>query len=313
MALVNTITELKESIDNYFNTIDRDQLIFLVNTIKNCSGTVFLTGIGKSGLIASVFAHMLMSIGTCSEFLDPVNALHGDVGKLRSSSIVIMFSKSGSNVELIELCENLKQRNVKTYLITCVKQSSLHAITNYTVFIPLDFETGSFSLAPLTSSILQLITSNIIVSELMKEISKEDYSLNHPGGSIGKKLTMRVKNVVRKVPMCTKDEKLLDILPRITGGMVGCILITSAVLEGIFTDGDLRRALEKYGSEALRKSMSVLMTENPITINIDDLAYNALVKMECNDKKSVKELVVLENNTPVGIVSLHDLALLFGC
>lgn len=172
MALVNTITELKESIDNYFNTIDRDQLIFLVNTIKNCSGTVFLTGIGKSGLIASVFAHMLMSIGTCSEFLDPVNALHGDVGKLRSSSIVIMFSKSGSNVELIELCENLKQRNVKTYLITCVKQSSLHAITNYTVFIPLDFETGSFSLAPLTSSILQLITSNIIVSELMKEISK---------------------------------------------------------------------------------------------------------------------------------------------
>jgi arabinose-5-phosphate isomerase len=315
MSINNLINKTKQLLNNFLDRLDPKPIESIVEMIHQHQGLIFLSGVGKSGMIAQKIAQTLTSTGTRAFYISPTDSMHGDLGQIAKDDAVFLISKSGESDELIAMLPSL--RNKEAYIIAVVsnENSRLSKGSDKTILLPFEQELCPFDLAPTVSTTQQLIFGDLLAISLMqkKEISKDQFAKNHPAGRLGKRLTMKVKDLMLRdahVPLCLGDQKLGDILVDFSSKRAGCMLVIDdgKKLKGIFTDGDLRRALQKHGSEVLQMKMDDLMIKQPRKVVSDMMAYEAMKYMEGDQKSPIMVLPVVElDDRVVGLVKLHDI------
>jgi len=280
-----------------------------------CESKVIITGIGKSAFIARKIAATMTSTGTRAVFLHPSDALHGDIGILHSSDVVVILSNSGETDEILGMLPYLKNRGVPLIAIVGNVNSTVARNADAVLDASVDKETCPFNLAPTASTTVALAIGDALALTVMqiKGLTPEDFALNHPAGRLGKRLTLKVSDLMRKGddnPSVLPSASWLEVVSAITSGGLGAVnVVTDAgMLAGIITDGDLRRAVQKINPmEFGTLSAEGLMTRNPITTTPDELAYAALQLME-NRPSQISVLPVVDvDRRSVGLLRLHDL------
>ena len=264
------LVEQHRLLTRFVDDVDASDVAAFATRLARCRGTVVLTGVGKSGFICQKIAASFASIGLRATYLDPLGALHGDLGNVRDGDVVVMFSKSGSTEELLKLVPPVSHKGATTVAVTCSAHNSLSKLCDMHVHLPLEKELCVFNLAPVTSTVVQLTFGDTVTALLMEhfQLSKESYYLNHPAGSIGRKLSLCVDDVMcvgDKMPVVSTETTLSDALAEMSRCVLGCVLLKNAddSLAGIFTDGDLRRLLTNArGVCDLSMPMSRCMTTN---------------------------------------------------
>ena len=302
-------------LNHFFEELDLVQLEKMIGILRECRGIILLSGIGKSGLVAEKISVTLTSTGTRSLFVSPINALHGDIGIVTENDMIILISKSGESDELLHLVPFLRNKGVKILSIVSNPESRLAKASNFVLTIPTDREICPYNLAPTTSTVMQMIIGDILAISLMeiKQFSQDQYAMNHPSGRIGRRLVMKVIDLMltgSAIPLCGPEDTLVDTLVELSNKRCGCVLVVddNRKLLGIFTDGDLRRTLQKIGSNALEIKMKEIMTQTPRTIRPEELAWTALQKMEADPKHPITVLAVVdEADTVAGVIKLHDI------
>ncbi|MCE5318371.1 MAG: KpsF/GutQ family sugar-phosphate isomerase [Parachlamydia sp.] len=305
----------REALDHFFTHVDHAQLQKLLEILQACKGIVIITGVGKSGLVAEKFAVTLTSTGSRALYLSPANALHGDIGIITDQDVFIMLSKSGESDELLNLVPYVRNKGAKIIAIVTNPASRLGKACDFSLTLPLERELCPYDLAPTTSTVIQMIVGDVLAIALMrlKNISYDQYAMNHPAGRIGRRIFTKVKDLMltgQAVPLCHPEERLMDVLVTLSDKRCGCILVVDAEqrLLGIFTDGDLRRSLQKLGVKSLESNMEELMTRTPRWISDKDLAWAALLKMEADQKHPITVLAVLNDEEQVvGVIKMHDI------
>lgn len=304
----------REAVNSFFNGIDVAKTEELLNHLAKCEGALIFTGVGKSGLVAKKIAMTMTSCGTRAMFLSPVDALHGDLGIATNRDILIAFSKSGESDELLALIPALRNKGTEVVSIVCNDQSRLAKASDLVLTIPMQKELCPYNMAPTTSTVTQMIIGDILTIGLMqlKNFSLDDYAGNHPAGSIGRRISLRVKDLMIKdqaIPRCSASDKLVDTLVELSQKKCGCVLVTdiNQKLLGIFTDGDLRRALQKLGADALQSPIEQLMTRGAKTTAPEELVYTAMQLMESDQKNAITTLPVIDKDQVVGLIKLHDI------
>lgn len=306
--------ETRENLSYFFEQVDLEPIRRLISHLLDSKGTLFLTGVGKSGIIAKKIAMTLASSGTKAIYLSPLDALHGDIGVVSEGDTVLLFSKSGETDELLHLCPAL--RNKKAVIVAVVSNaiSRLVKASDIQVILPVVKELCPFDMVPTTSTLVQLLFGDLLAIALMqaKRFTVDDFAENHPSGRLGKRMTYRVKDLMitgKAVPLAFPDDLLITVLAEISGKKCGCLLVADkdARLLGIFTDGDLRRSLQKYGTILLHKPLKELMTQNPSCIDSKTLAYVALKNMEQDPKRLITHLPVVDDGKLVGLLKMHDI------
>ncbi len=282
-----------------------------VDIILNCKGKVVITGIGKSGLIAQKISSTFSSTGTPSVFLHPVEAVHGDIGIIMKNDVCLIISQSGETEEVIELLPSLKRLGIPIIAITGKKNSTLAKKSDCFLNSYVEKEACPMGLAPTASTTLQLALGDSLAVVLLKlkNFKKEDFAMLHPGGSLGKKLILKVKDIMHtgaEVPKVYFNTRLKEAMLVMTNKRFGCTAIVddNCRIAGIFTDGDLRRLFEK-NENPYNLTMREIMTKNPKKINENELVVSALSKME---KNAITVLLIPDNkNRLKGIIHLHDI------
>jgi arabinose-5-phosphate isomerase len=291
------------------------QLERALTLLTGCEGKVIVTGIGKSAFIARKIAATMTSTGTRAVFLHPSDALHGDIGILHSSDVVVILSNSGETDEILGMLPYLKNRGVPLIAIIGNVNSTVARNADAVLDASVDKETCPFNLAPTASTTVALAIGDALALTVMqiKGLTPEDFALNHPAGRLGKRLTLRVSDLMRKGddnPTVLPSASWLEVVSAITRGGLGAVNVVSdaGMLAGIITDGDLRRAVQKINPEDFRTlSAEGLMTRNPTTTTPDELAYAALQLME-NRPSQISVLPVVDGERrSVGLLRLHDL------
>jgi arabinose-5-phosphate isomerase len=313
--LKELLAQEKISLDYFFDHIDLSQAEGLVEDILACKGVVVFTGVGKSGLVAEKIAVTMASTGSKAIYLSPTNALHGDMGMVDSNDIFVILSKSGESDELLTLIPAVRNKGAKIVAIISNDNSRLAKASDTVILLPLKKELCPFNLVPTTSTTIQMIFGDLLSIAIMsrKNFSLDQYALNHPAGRIGKRITLRVRDLMlsgTQLPICDPQATLQEVLVELSNKKCGCIMVAneSQQLQGIFTDGDLRRALQAHGSKALEKSMGQLMVNSAKFVSPDILAWDAMQLMEEDQKRPITVLPVLkEDKTIVGILKMHDI------
>lgn len=308
-------SEQRKQIDSFFSKVDLKASEKLLQMMLECQGVIFFSGIGKSEFIAKKIAVTMTSTGTKALYLSPSNALHGDIGMVSQKDLFIFISKSGESDELLTLIPYLRNKGVTLVSLVCHPGSRLAKACDFTILLPLEKELCPFNLAPTTSAAIQLLYGDILAVALMrhKQVDLELYKSNHPAGRIGKRITLKVRDLMLKeesIPWSKPVDKLGDVLVDLSNKRCGCLLVTDDQrhLKGIFTDGDLRRALQRYGSKALDRQLEELMTKTPRWIRDDVLAIEAVQLMEADQKCPITVLPVLSDSKKVvGIIKMHDI------
>ena len=299
---------------NYVKNALDSSFIQLVNicvkTLDN-GGKLVLSGVGKSGHIGQKISATLASTGSTAVFMHPVEAMHGDLGILSDKDILITLSYSGETDELIRVLPAAKRLGVKIASITGVKDSSLTQWCDVNVIMTVPKEACPFNLAPTTTTTALLALGDALAMVLLQErgFCKSDYGRLHPGGAIGKAVTLTVADVMRSnerfvtvPPTLTVKDTLLKMTKARSGSAV--IIDQSETLQGIFTDGDFRRHIED-DLNILNEPVAKFMTKNPTTANANDLAVTILKILE---EKHIDDIIVKDKNEkPVGIVDIQDL------
>jgi arabinose-5-phosphate isomerase len=281
-----------------------------VELIYSCKGKVVVTGVGKSGLIGQKIASTLASTGTPSFFMHPAEGLHGDLGMLSRGDLVIAISSSGESEEVSQILPVVKRMGLPLIAMTGNPNSTLASAADATLNVSVKEEACPLGLAPTASTTATLAMGDALAVAVLDKrgFDKEGFALRHPGGSLGKRLLLKVSDLMHKgkeIPL-VKDETLMkEALFEITSKRLGItgVLNNKGVLEGAITDGDLRRAIEK-GVDILHSKASEIMTRNPKRIDIDSLAAEALRKME---EHSITSLFVMDGDSVAGVIHLHDL------
>lgn len=304
----------KESLDYFFANIELQRCEILIEKILSSCGVLFFTGVGKSGFIAQKIAATLMSTGTKAFFLHPIDALHGDLGMLSAHDLVLILSKSGETEELLQLLPSLRNKYATIIAVCSVANSRLVKGADFEVILPCKQELCPFDLAPTTSTQIQLLFGDILAMELMerKKFTLNGYAENHPGGQIGRRILFKVKDLMQNsIPTCNPENRLEEVLLEFTNKRCGCLIVVDEKrrLRGIFTDGDLRRALQSHGASILQTELGQLMSPVPKVIFEDAPAWEAIKLMESDQKHPVMVLPVLEKSSGevVGIIKMHDL------
>jgi arabinose-5-phosphate isomerase len=282
-----------------------------IQTLIVCKGRVVLTGMGKSGLIARKIVATLNSTGPPAIYLHPTDAMHGDLGMVRKEDVVIVISKSGNTQEISNLIPLLKRINVKLIGIGADKSSKLAEDCDIFLSIAVKEEACPHDLAPTSSTTATLVLGDALSVVLlqMRGFTVDDFAYLHPGGSLGKRLSLEISEIMiqgEKIPVVKLDTPLKDVIMEITSKRLGttCVVDETGVLKGIITDGDLRRLLERtLDIKDLRADD--IMTKNPKVMKPQYLASFALQQME--NYKITSLIITDEQNRPVGIVHLHDL------
>jgi arabinose-5-phosphate isomerase len=311
--LKNLFETQRKYLNHFFENIDIEKSKKILNTFLECKGNIIFTGVGKSGIIAQKIATTMLSTGTKAFYLSSVDALHGDMGMISEKDLFVILSKSGESKELIQLIPHVNQKKAKIISIVSNKNSKLAKLSDLYISLPVKKEICPFNLAPTTSAAVQLLFGDILTVALMKNknFSLDDYAVNHPYGSIGKKITLKVEQLMLKgknIPLCFEKDLLVDVIDVLSSKRCGCLIVVDEkfCLKGIFTDGDLRRAIEGNRKTFLYKKIKDLMTVNPKTVLKDALAWDAMKEMERNGKL-VTVLPVLEGKKVIGIIRMHDI------
>lgn len=312
--LKELFTEYQRNLNYFFDHVNLVKAEEIFQLLLSCEGMVIFTGVGKSGIIGDKLAKTLISTGTKSLFLPPMNALHGDIGIVTANDLLICISKSGESEELLSLIPFAKKKRAKTIAWVSNEKSKLYERCDVSILLPLNKELCPFDLAPTTSTSIQLIFGDVLSIAMMKAkgFSLDDYALNHPAGAIGKKISLTVSDVMlegERLPLCRPNDRLREALVTLTDKKCGCLLITdeAGILCGVFTDGDLRRALQKEPAAMLEKTMEELMTPSCLATEKEVRAVEALKKMQYDQKRWVTVLPVTESGKIVGLLRMHDL------
>jgi len=302
----------RSHLNQFFDTVDAEKLSKVFEALLSCEGLIVISGVGKSGLIAQKIAATFVSTGTRTVFLDPTDALHGGIGILSSRDVFLALSKSGESEELLELIPFVRKKGAKIIAVVSDPTSRLAKASDLIAHLPVMKELCPFDLAPTTSTTIQLIFGDILAIALMKakQFAASDFAMNHPAGFLGKKSTLKVADLMVKgndLPLCRGKDLLIDVLHELTSKRSGCILVVdeTSSLEGIFTDGDLRRAIFLKKEKALQMSMHSLMTKSPRTTSPQQLAIAALRKME--EEGPVTVLPVIDKKQVTGLLRMHDI------
>ena len=302
-----TILAESEAIANLVNFLD-DNFINAINFMHNSNGRIIVTGIGKSANIASKIVATFNSTGTPAIFMHAADAIHGDLGIIQKNDVVICISKSGNTPEIKVLVPLIKNYGNKIIAITGNIESFLGSNADFTLNSYVEKEACPNNLAPTTSTTAQLVIGDALAVCLLElnNFSSNDFAKYHPGGALGKKLYLRVSDIIEKneLPQVSLTTLIKDVIIEISKKRLG----TTAVIDnnkivGIITDGDLRRML-KDNSDISHLIAKDIMSKNPKTIQINEMAITALETMESNN---ITQILVEDNTKYVGVVHLHDL------
>ena len=302
-----SILSQSESISNLVNYVD-DNFVKSVETIFNSKGRLVVTGIGKSAIIAQKIVATLNSTGTPSLFLHASEAIHGDLGMVQPDDVVICISKSGNSPEIKVLVPLLKRFNNKLIAITGNVTSFLGKEADYTLNTYVEKEACPNNLAPTNSTTAQLVIGDAIAVCLMemRNFTAEDFAKYHPGGALGKKLLLRVGEMLDTThkPLVSPDSSIKTVIVEISEKRLGVTaVIENEKIIGIITDGDIRRMLNKTETISGLTAKDI-MTINPKTIQSTDLVSDALNILE---DFSITQLVVVDGNEYKGVLHLHDI------
>ncbi|HAF77398.1 MAG TPA: D-arabinose 5-phosphate isomerase [Maribacter sp.] len=285
-----------------------DDFASIVNCIIQAKGRVIISGIGKSAIIATKIVATLNSTGTPAIFMHAGDAIHGDLGTVQDNDVVICISNSGNTPEIKMLVPLIKRGTNKLIAMTGNTDSFLAKQADYILNTHVEKEACPNGLAPTTSTTAQLVMGDALAIVLLeiKGFTSSDFAKYHPGGSLGKRLYLRVSDLVSKnqVPSVQQDEDVKKVIVEISKKMLG----VTAVLDrekvvGIVTDGDIRRMLNKYDNIKGLTAKDI-MTTNPKTISANTLAIKALEQMQ---KKGISQLLAMDNDTYIGVIHLHNL------
>ena len=282
-----------------------------VEEFKNCKGKVIVTGMGKSGIIGRKIVGTLASIGVSSIFLHPGDAVHGDLGVVSKNDIVLLISNSGETDELIRIVPSIKKIGAKIISITATKNSTLGQYSDIAIETGEIKEADTFGIIPSSSTTTALVIGDALALTLMniKNVQKQDFAFFHPGGNLGRRLMLRVKDIMQtgnNIPIVFEDEFLINGIKEINRKNLGFTLAVdrNRKLKGIITDGDIRRLIAK-GKNLEDLKVKDVMTKNPKTIDEESLAVKA---MEIMEKYEITCLAIVDKDKiPKGIIHLHDL------
>ncbi|HCN36503.1 MAG TPA: D-arabinose 5-phosphate isomerase [Bacteroidetes bacterium] len=300
-----------EDLEKRFNNKTFTQNFYdAVESIYKCKGKIIVTGIGKSGIIAQKIVATFNSTGTYSIFLHSADSIHGDLGILREEDIVIIISKSGDSNEVKEIIPVFKNLKIKIISILGNLGSELAKISDMVLDASIREEACPHNLAPTTSTTVALVIGDALAVSLLQKrnFRKEDFAFFHPGGVLGKKLLLKVEDIMVKgkdIPYVNEKANIKDVIYRISSGRLGCaVVVNGKKVKGIITDGDIRRLLEK-NLEIKNVKASEIMSKNPKLIQKDTLAQRALEIMETNKITSL--IISDKKNSLGGIIHIHKL------
>jgi len=289
----------------------------VLSILNGCRGKVVVLGVGKSGIIAQKIAATMTSSGTAAIYLHPSDALHGGLGIVTPDDVVMMLSNSGETDELIELLPFLKRREVPLIAIVGNLKSTIGKRADAVLDASVDHEACPLNLAPTTSTTVALALGDALAMTLMraKGLTESDFASNHPAGQLGKRLTLRVADLMHsgaENPIVTGNASWMEVVSTISQYGLGAVnvLDKDGRLAGIITDGDLRRTLQKLGARDFgfaNLKCDDLMTHNPTVTNPEMLAFDALRLMEDRPSQISVLPVVDDDRRCVGLIRLHDI------
>lgn len=302
----NTILEEARTLENLANSLDK-RFEEAVDILYNCEGRIIITGIGKSALIAQKIVATLNSTGSPSIYMHAGDAAHGDLGMVTKNDVLICLSKSGQTAELQLIIPLVKTQGSKVIGICSEQNCFLTKTADLSIIIPVDGEAAPNNLIPTSSTTAQLAIGDAIAVCLlsMRGFSNRDFANFHPGGSIGKQLFMKVSDLYPKnlKPFVSKDAGLRETIIEMTGKRLGATAVCiNGIVEGIITDGDLRRMLQSK-EDVNHLTAADIMTTNPIMIHPDALAYEAFTVMRA---KSISQIIVSDEGKYLGVLHIHD-------
>lgn len=302
-----TIDKEIEALRMMENDLD-ENLSKALDLMEGCKGRVIVTGMGKSGHIGRKIAATFASTGTPSFFVHPSEASHGDLGMLTTDDVVLAISNGGESKELGDILLYCKRFGIPLIAITKNPQSSLGKNSDLVLRLPDDGEACPLGLAPTSSTTATLVMGDLLAVDMMerKGFSETDYKQRHPGGKLGA-ILRRVSDLMHsgdEMPLVHEDTIMQEVLMEMTAKMLGCVGIVDkdGNLEGIITDGDLRRWMSPG---LILEKASTVMTKNPKTISPDALAIEAL-KMMNTTGKGITNLFVVDGKKPIGVIHIHD-------
>jgi len=290
-----------------------EQFVRAVGMIYACQGRVVISGMGKSGLICQKIAATLASTGTPALFLHPAEGIHGDLGMLMKGDVVIAVSNSGETEELTRILPVIKRMGLPLVAMSGNPKSTLARAGDVFLDISIKEEACPLNLAPTASTTATLAMGDALAVALLEKrgFKAEDFALFHPGGALGKRLLLRVEDLMHTgpdLPLCSEQTMLKDALYEISSKKLGItgVIDDAGCLVGVFSDGDLRRAIAK-GIDVLTRPICELMSHAPKRILRFNLAAKAVQKMEAHSITSLFVFEDEEQQVPVGIIHLHDL------
>jgi arabinose-5-phosphate isomerase len=304
---------LNIEIQGVLSLVDRldENFCNAIKLLSDCNGKVVVTGMGKSGLICRKIAATLASTGTPSFFLHSSDALHGDLGMVMKGDVILAVSNSGETEEILKIIPHFKRHALKMIVMTGNPESTLAKAADVILDVSVREEACPLGLAPTASTTATLAMGDALAVVLldMKGFNQEDFAMRHPGGILGRRLFLRVENLMHqgdKLPLVSEDTPIKDALFEITSKRLGItgVVDIDGKLTGVITDGDLRRGLESKG-DIFRYKAKQLMTHNAKNIAADSLAAEAVALME---QHRITCLFVLhDDGRPSGVIHLHDL------
>ena len=304
----------KDVLDNYTSSVSHvedcidENFEVIIDYISKIKGRVIITGIGKSAIIGMKISATLNSTGTPSIFLHGSDALHGDIGVATKNDVMICLSKSGSNTETVDLVKQIKKLGIKLIGITSDKDSFLANNADYSIVNKIEREACPNNLAPTTSTSMQLLIGDLIAICLMsiKEFKSEDFALYHPSGSLGKKLTLKVSDILNfnSSPKVEITSSIKDAINEISSKMYGATAVLDKnIVVGIITDGDIRRVLNQ-NKNPMNLKVNEIMVKNPKFVSGDMLGSEALNLM---NKSKITQLLVIDDGDYKGMIHMHEL------
>ena len=301
--------EAKELLNNK-NKINSN-FIDAIELIYNTKGKLIITGVGKSGLVGAKMAATFASTGTSSFFLHPTEALHGDLGMIGKDDTLLAISNSGESEELTKILPHIKRFDVPLIAMSGKKESTLVSYANAWIDISVSQEACPLNTAPTSSTTLTMALGDALAITLMvkREFKKEDFASFHPGGSLGRKLFIKISDLMRKesLPIIDENTTLKEAIVTMSEGKLGNVLIVNNKDEfvAILSDGDLRRALMKDDFDINDKAIKYA-TQNPKTYS--DINLLASEALELIEEARIQLLVITDNNNHiVGVLHIHDL------